>query len=63
LIFFGDDGVGDNAHARQTLLLAFFLAALDVDINVAERAGSALIAVQNLEFEGRGPKRCLRNSP
>jgi hypothetical protein len=41
----------------RPLILAFFLAALDVDINIAERAGSTLIAVQNLEFEGRGPKQ------
>jgi hypothetical protein len=33
----------------RPLILAFFLASLDVDINVAEQAGSALIAVQNLE--------------
>lgn len=35
LFFFGDCGVRDNADARrQSLLLAFFLAALDVDIDV-----------------------------
>jgi len=44
--FFGDGGVRDNADTRrQTLLLAYFLAALDIEIDV--------VGVSPLPLKGR----------